>query len=40
MMHVGDLLSTVGVFSTMGDIMINVGGYLKCRGGNLLLFGY
>ena len=29
----GDILSTVGVFSTVGDIMINVGGYLEYRGG-------
>ena len=36
----GDILSTVGVFSTVGDIMINVGdslstmgGYLQYRGG-------
>ena len=26
-------MSTVGVFSTMGDIMINVGGYLEYHGG-------
>ena len=26
-------MSTVGVFSTMGDIMINVEGYLECREG-------
>ena len=25
MVHVEDILSTVGMFSTMGDIMINVG---------------
>ena len=29
----GDILSAVGVFSTVGDIMINVGGYLEYRGG-------
>ena len=29
----GDILSTVGVFSTVSDIMINVGGYLEYRGG-------
>ena len=29
----GDILSTVGVFSTVGDIMINVEGYLEYRGG-------
>ena len=32
MINVGDILSTVGVFSTMGDIMSTVGGYLKYRG--------
>ena len=26
-------MSTVGVFSTMGDIMINLGGYLEYRRG-------
>ena len=25
MMHVGDILSTVGMFSTVGNIIINVG---------------
>ena len=29
----GDMLSTVGVFSTVGDIMSTVGGYLEYRGG-------
>ena len=29
----GDILSTVGVFSTVGDIMSIVGGYLEYRGG-------
>ena len=33
MSTVGDILSTVRVFSTVGDIMINVGGYLEYRGG-------
>ena len=33
MSTVGDILSTMGVFSTVGDIMINVGGYLEYRGG-------
>ena len=28
----GGVLSTVGVFSTMGDIMSTVGGYLEYRG--------
>ena len=28
----GDILSTVGVFSTVGDIMSTVGGYLEYRG--------
>ena len=32
MINVGDILSTVGVFSTMGDIMSSVGGYLEYRG--------
>ena len=29
----GDILSTMGVFSTVGDIMSTVGGYLEYRGG-------
>ena len=29
----GDILSTVGVFSTVGDIMSTVGGYLEYHGG-------
>ena len=29
----GGVLSTVGVFSTVGDIMSTVGGYLEYRGG-------
>ena len=33
MINVGDILSTVGVFSTMGDIMSTVGGYLEYCGG-------
>ena len=33
MSTVGDILSTVGVFSTVGGIMINVGAYLEYRGG-------
>ena len=33
MINVGDIMSTVGVFSTMGDIMSTVGGYLEYRGG-------
>ena len=33
MINVGDILSTVGVFSTVGDIMSTVGGYLEYRGG-------
>ena len=32
MMHVGDILSTVGMFSTMGDIMINVEDILSTIG--------
>ena len=35
MMHVGDILSTVGMLSTVGDIMINVVGYPKYCGGYL-----
>ena len=33
MINVGDILSTVGVFSTVGDIMSTVGGYLEYCGG-------
>ena len=33
MSTVGDILSTMGVFSTVGDIMINVGGYFEYHGG-------
>ena len=35
MMHVEDILSTMGVFSTMGDIMSTVGDILSivCVGG-------
>ena len=33
MSTMGDILSTVGVFSTMGDIMINVGDILSTVGG-------
>ena len=47
MSTVGDILSTVGVFSTVGgyhdkcgDIMINVGGYLEYRGGVQYCGGY
>ena len=29
----GDILSTVGVFSTVGDIMSTVEDYLEYRGG-------
>ena len=36
----GGVLSTVGVFSTVGDIMINVGGYLEYRGGVQYRGGY
>ena len=32
MINVGDILSTVGVFSTVGDIMSTVGGYLEYCG--------
>ena len=33
-------ISCVGVFSTMGDIMINVGRYLEYRGGVQYRGGY
>ena len=36
----GDILSTVGVFSTVGDIMSTVGGYLEYRGGCSVPWGY
>ena len=36
----GDILSTVGVLSIVGDIMINVGGYLEYRGGVQYHGGY
>ena len=39
MINVGDILSTVGVFSTVGDIMSTVGGYLEYRGGCSVLLG-
>ena len=39
MSTVGDNLSTVGVFSTVGDIMINVGGYLEYHGGIMSTVG-
>ena len=29
----GDILSTVGVFSAMGDIMSTIQGYLEYHGG-------
>ena len=32
MMHVGDIMSTVGVFSTMGDIMSTMGVILSTVG--------
>ena len=35
MMHVGDLLSTVGVFSTVGDIMSTVGDIMMHVGGGV-----
>ena len=34
------VLSTVGVFSTLGDIMSTVGGYLEYRGGVQYRGGY
>ena len=33
MSTVGDILSTVGCSVPLGDIMINVGGYLEYCGG-------
>ena len=33
MSTVGVILSTVGMFSTVGDIMMHVGGYHEYRGG-------
>ena len=29
----GDILSTMGLFSTVGDIMTTIGGYLEYHGG-------
>ena len=42
MINVGDILSTVGVFSTVGDIMSTVGvtQYLKYCGGYSVPWGY
>ena len=40
MSTVGVILSTVGVFSTMGDIMSTVEGVQYHGGKNLLLFEY
>ena len=37
MSTVGDILSTVGVFSTVGDIMINVGDIMSTVGCSVLL---
>ena len=31
--NVGDILSTMGVFSTVGDIMMHLGEYHEYRGG-------
>ena len=40
MVNLGDILNTLGVFSTVGDIMNTVGG-VQYRGEiNLLLFEY
>ena len=39
MINVGDTLSTVGVFSTVGDIMSTMGGYLEYHGGCSVLWG-
>ena len=40
MMHVGDIVSIVGMFSIVGDIMIYVGDIMSTVGENLLLFEY
>ena len=32
-MHVRDIMSTMGVFSTMGDIMTTAGGHHDACGG-------
>ena len=36
----GDILSTVGVFSTVGDIMSTMAGYLEYRGDTQYRGGY
>ena len=36
---VGDTLGTVGMFSTLGDIMMHVGGYLEYRRGIMMHVG-
>ena len=38
--HVGVILSTVGVFSTMGDIMMHVGDIMSTVGGVQYCKGY
>ena len=40
MSTMGGYLEYRGVFSTVGDIMINVGGYLEYRGGVQYHGGY
>ena len=40
MINVGDILSTVGVFSTMGRYHEYCGGYLEYRGGVQYRGGY
>ena len=40
MINVGDILSTVGVFSTVGDIMSTVGVILSTVGDVQYLGGY
>ena len=37
--HVGDILCTVGVFSTVGDTMSTVGGYLEYLWGYSVPWG-
>ena len=40
MSTMGGYLEYRGVFSTVGDIMINVGRYLEYRGGCSVPWGY
>ena len=40
MINVGDILSNLGVFSTMGEYHEYCGGYLEYRGGYSVSWGY